>query len=106
MRDAQIFKCRTRQRNKIVEWEGRMMIIRNKPPYEAIIESRGSSFHIICGSYQNGHYLSIPIWRVGADLATYDDEFWNFENIMKCGMSRCDSVTLAKAIHLLACSSE
>ena len=98
----QVFTCRVKQRNKLVEWKATLQVISDVSPYEAIVEARGSSLHIIFGPYMNGNYLSLPIWHVGTELASYDDEFWNRESMERCGLSGYEARTLARAIHLMS----
>lgn len=50
-------------------------------PYEAVVNAEGYSFHILCGSYQNGMFLCIPNWHLGCELSYLNDVFWNLESI-------------------------
>lgn len=50
-------------------------------PYEAVVNAEGYSFHILCGSYQNGMFLCIPNWHLGCELSYLSDAFWNLESI-------------------------
>lgn len=65
--------------------------------YEVEITGRGSTFHIIAGPHSNGHFLCIPNWEVGCELAAYNDIFWNSEKISK-QLSAVDTITVASGL--------
>ncbi len=46
-------------------------------PYEAFLNDGNNSFHLIFGRQINGHFLCIPNWNIGCELASYDDIQWN-----------------------------
>ena len=53
-----------------------------KEPFEAVIEARGYSYHIIFGSQINGGFLCIPNWNYGCELAALSDVSWNMDSIL------------------------
>lgn len=64
---------------------------------EMDVTGRGSSFHLVFGEYENGRYLCIPGWGVGCELASYQDTFWNQEQLQgKVG--KVDAITVVTAI--------
>lgn len=63
--------------------EGRIFPIRfDREPYECSIMACGHSYHLIFGSQANGHFLCIPDWHTGCELASYDDSIWNINSLM------------------------
>ena len=52
-------------------------------PYEMNINALGWSYHVIFGSQINGHFLCIPNWDIGCELAAYDDITWNMNSLLK-----------------------
>ena len=52
-------------------------------PYEMNINALGWSYHVIFGSQINGHFLCIPNWDIGCELAAYDDISWNLNSLLK-----------------------
>lgn len=54
-----------------------------KEPYEAILEVSGYHFHLLFGSQINGHFLCIPDWDMGCELARLDDISWNTDSILR-----------------------
>ncbi len=65
--------------------------------YEVEITGRGSTFHVIAGPKSNGHFLCIPNWEVGCELAAYNDIFWNSEQLRK-QLSPVDTITVASGL--------
>ena len=62
--------------------------------FEALIEGKGSSFHVIAGPQINGHCLCIPNWQIGCELAQLYDVFWNSEQLIRL-LNRIDTRTVA-----------
>lgn len=52
-------------------------------PYELNLSVNGSHFHILLGSHLGGHFICIPNWEIGCELASYSDAFWNMEKLDK-----------------------
>ena len=72
-------------------------------PYEINICANGYDFHVIFGNWKNGHFLSIPNWGVGCDLAPCKDRFWNTESISKSKLiSYEDACAVANALDLIS----
>ena len=68
--------------------EGRIRIMkRDIEPYEISVEFRGWTYHVIFGTQRNGHFICIPRLHIGAELACYDDIFWNTESLYNAGLS-------------------
>lgn len=83
-------------------WVGEICnLIIKKSYYEMDVAGRGSSFHIIFGDSQKGGYICIPEWDVGSQLASYEDTFWNTEQLVK-QLSIVDAITVATAIKTAA----
>jgi hypothetical protein len=61
------------------------------------LKSRGSYYHVIIGKHDYGHYVCIPNWDVGCELADYADTFWNTERLSK-QLGITDALTIATAI--------
>lgn len=65
-----------------LSWNCNLRLIkRNGSYYEAILEGRGSSFHVIAGPQIHGMFLCIPNWQIGCELASLKDTFWNSEQL-------------------------
>lgn len=75
----------------------------NQEPYEANVETMGSSFHLIFGHQINGFFLCIPNWQFGCELARLDNEDWNINSML----SRTTRITyehataIARALSLI-----
>ena len=72
-------------------------------PYEIYISADGYSYHAIFGSQTNGHFLCVPDWNLGCELASYSDKGWNAESILKTGRVSVEAAyAISNAIDLLA----
>lgn len=73
-------------------------------PYEATVTARGSSYHILFGHQCNGMFLCIPNWKVGCELASLSDVFWNLHSIMNNEetLSYEEATAIAYALRVLA----
>ena len=69
--------------------------------FEVDVSGRGSSFHIIAGRYEYGGFLCIPGWRVGCEIAGYQDSFWNYEQLEGL-MGTVDAMTVVTAIRRIS----
>ena len=95
-----IFHCRQKIGRKYEEWDGYVKRIHNYGShYEIQIESC-SGFIFIVGKYVNGAFISIPALRVGCDLSSYSDYFWNNEHLARL-MNPVDAATVAEALRTL-----
>ena len=84
--------------NAGVKWNGSIKLIQNFGAYyEATINGRGSHFHIVTGEHRYGYFICIPNHDVGCELATYDDLFWNYEQLSR-HLSDVDALTVATGI--------
>ncbi|MCR5012817.1 MAG: hypothetical protein K6A72_10765 [Lachnospiraceae bacterium] len=71
-------------------------------PYEMTIDTDGYSFHAIFGSQINGHFLCIPNWNLGCELAAYNDKAWNISSIYRAGTLRyTDACAIGNALQLI-----
>lgn len=66
---------------KPLRWKGHIKLLRTIPPYEMEVTARQSSFHILCGSHEYGHFICVPNWNIGTELAGLSDIFWNQERL-------------------------
>lgn len=72
-------------------------------PYEICINANGFGFHTIFGTQVNGHFLCIPDWGVGCELASYTDRFRNIESILRSGrIGRNEAYAIGNALDLLS----
>ncbi len=82
-------------------WQGTIRLIRLNPPvFEAEVEARGSSFHILFGRHAYGNYIVIPNWNIGTELSRLSDVFWNTERLRQYGgkISRVDVCSISYAL--------
>jgi hypothetical protein len=94
------FDCNETIGQHFEHWSGAVTrLINHGSHYEIFIESR-SGFVFIVGKYISGGFISIPAFNVGADLANYDDYFWNKERLASI-MNRVDAITVAEALRSL-----
>ena len=68
--------------------------------YEAVIEGRGASFHVIAGPQIHGMFLCIPNWQIGCELSYLNDVFWNSEQL-RHHLNPFDTRTVAAGLALL-----
>lgn len=79
-----LYQCNTDHKLGPEPWSGEVYLIRKSSDfYEALIHSRGTRFHVIAGSYQNGNFLCVPNHGFGCELSRFSDTFWNTEQICK-----------------------
>jgi hypothetical protein len=92
------FVCSHRIDKKLTRWTGEITRCKgNEKKCEFEIQSRGSYYHVIIGKHDYGHYVCVPNWDVGCELADYADTFWNTERLSK-QLRIADAVTIATAI--------
>lgn len=95
------FHCREKIGEMYEEWNGYVTNICNRGShYEVKIDSR-SGFIFIIGKYVNGAFISIPAYKVGCDLSSYSDYFWNNEHLAMI-MNPVDAATVAEALRALS----
>ena len=76
----------------------------DREPYEADLEARGFSFHLIFGSQVNGNFLCIPNWQFGCELAELSDRSWNMDSILHADsfLEYEDATAVAWALSVLS----
>ena len=80
------------------EWTGEISYLKTSNGcIEMNVTGRGSSFHIIIGRSNRGNYICIPQWKVGCELASFSDYFWNQERLTQ-QLGNVDAITVATAI--------
>ncbi len=95
------FTCTHKTRSRTESWEGTIRIISRKGDcIETEITGRGSCFHVIIGPHAYGHFICIPNYEVGGELASYGDLFWNKERLRR-RMGVIDATTVATALKYL-----
>ena len=94
------FHCHEKIGRRYERWSGTVTrIINHGSHYEIYVSSR-SGFVFIVGQYLSGGFISIPAFNIGANLADYDDYFWNNEQLASI-MNRVDAATVAQALRTL-----
>jgi hypothetical protein len=95
--------CTATSNIKPDHWKGHISLISKTDPYEMEVTARDSSFHIICGKHEYGHFLCIPNWNIGTEIASFDDCFWNLERIETYypEISRVDALSIVNALEKL-----
>ena len=89
------YSCDTMTDNGRLWWDCTVDLIdQHDSFYEALIEGKGSSFHVIAGPQINGRFLCIPNWQIGCELGQLDDVFWNSEQLIR-HLNRIDTRTVA-----------
>lgn len=96
------FQCNTGHTCDPKIWTGELHILAHSPYHkEAVITARGTRFHIITGSYENGNYLCVPNMDFGCELSFLSDTFWNTERISKHLLNPVDVESLVAGIKTL-----
>ena len=73
----------TLENGRKISWSCEMYLIDYaKDFYELSLTGKGSYFHVIVGPHENGHFICIPNWQVGCEPGSYDDRFWNREQLI------------------------
>lgn len=92
------FVCTHKIDNKLTRWTGEITSFKGSERWcEFELQSRGSYYHVIIGKHDYGHYVCVPNWDVGCELADYADTFWNTERLSK-QLRVIDAITIATAI--------
>lgn len=92
------FICTHKTEKKQMRWAGMITDCKgNKEKCEFELQNRGSYYHVIIGKHDYGHYVCVPNWDVGCELADYGDLFWNTERLAK-QLRIADAITIATAI--------
>ena len=94
------FHCYAKIGRRFECWNGMITrLINHGSHYEIYVSSR-SGFAFLVGRYTNGSFISIPAFKVGADLADFGDYFWNNEQLSSI-MNRVGAATVAEALRTL-----
>ena len=82
MDDNICIECKTSIDNKKYSWEAILKsFINHNDYYEAVIEARGSSIHLLVGRSDSFNWLALPFLDVSTTLSSFDDIFWNEEKL-------------------------
>lgn len=67
---------------------------------EFVLEANGWSFHICLGSYASGNYIAIPNWGVCTEASSWNNTFWNEEQLAtsKSETVSSNSEAIARAV--------
>ena len=68
------------------------------------VTARGSTFHLLVGKHTYGNYLCIPNWRIGTEISSLLDCFWNRERLEQDypELSKVDIISIVKALEALS----
>ena len=92
------FICANKTGKRLIKWSGIITNLKGSARQcEFEVQSRGSYYHVIIGKHDYGHYVCVPNWNVGCELADYSDLFWNTERLSK-QLRTADAITVATAI--------
>ena len=95
------YTCKVMADHRLHEWDCTLKLITSQNGlYEAIVEGRGSSFHLIAGPQINGMFLCIPNWDVGCELSDLSDIFWNSEQLRR-HLNLFDTHTVAAGLSFI-----
>lgn len=76
------YTCKTIIENDNLIWDCTINLVSQHGSfYEAEIDGKGSSFHVVTGPHVNGMFLCIPNWQIGCELSHLSDVFWNSEQL-------------------------
>lgn len=96
-----IFQCNVSHTCGPHSWTGTIDLLKQTPAScEAVVRARGTSFHLIAGSYENGNYLCVPGHSIGCDLSRFTDTLWNREQVSRY-LNPVDTESLVCAISCL-----
>lgn len=95
------YTCETTFDEENISWECTVALIQQHGSfYEAVIEGRGSSFHVIAGPHINGMFLCIPNMQIGCELSHLSDVFWNTEQL-RLQLNRIDTQTVVTGLSFI-----
>lgn len=84
--------------NDGTKWDGDIKLILDADNcYEIDISACGSYFHIIAGVHRYGHFICIPNHGVGCELASFNDLFWNYEQLSR-HINQVDALSIATGL--------
>ena len=68
------------------------------------VTARGSTFHLLIGKHSYGKYLCIPNWKIGTEMSSLSDCFWNSERLEQDypDLSKVDIISIVKALEALS----
>lgn len=83
-------------------WNGRLYPIQlEEQPYEASLNIRGWSYHLIFGEQCNGWFLCVPEWGIGAELADLSDRLWNKSSLIRSGVDEITAACITDALRTI-----
>lgn len=67
------------------------------------VTARGSPFHLMIGKHSYGKYLCIPNWKIGTEISSLSDCFWNRERLEQDypELSKVDIISIVKVLEAL-----
>lgn len=80
--------------------QDQIWLVRSAFHYEAIVNSRGTYFHVIVGRYRNGNFLCVPNHNFGCELSQFTDTLLNAEKLRRY-LNPTDTESLVCAIRAL-----
>ena len=96
------YPCSCEANGKTINWRCTLAILDHTGPLvETEVTGKGSSFHLLVGPQENGHFACIPNWNIGCELASYSDTFWNREQLREL-LNPIDAETVVMGIAQLA----
>ena len=83
-------------------WVTELEVLKCGDTCEAIVQGNGSWFHVIIGPQMLGNYVCIPNYHIGSELSSYDDLYWNWEQLRNyTKLGSMDAYTIAFAVREL-----
>lgn len=81
-------------------WSCGIHMLKSTEPYEMNLDVNGNRYHIIAGSHGHGNYICIPNWSIGSELASFNDTFWNTEQLSR-QMNEKDAIGISEGLKLV-----
>jgi hypothetical protein len=83
---------------KLETWKGRIRhFVDHGGFYEMEVTGRGSSLKVLFGKTDYYHWICIPNYDVGCDMAEWSNHFWNYEKLSGL-IGTIDAVTVTEAL--------
>lgn len=93
-----MIECSTTIEDNQETWQANLKSITNYGNYyEAIIEARSTYYNMLVGYTDDYNWIALPIQEVSCSLASFDDTFWNKEQLTRL-IGIVDATTVATAI--------
>lgn len=94
------FQCQYKLDSKKETWKGQIKHLANHGGfYEMEVTGRGSSFKVLFGQTEYYHWICIPNYDVGCDMAEWSNLFWNREKLTGL-IGTVDAITVAEALKM------